>query len=117
MDIDKDAFGQPSFFSGDIAIRSSIEYRHKKDDFFPTEELGENSDIIKEILSISEYRRVGWFDVVLSKRMYSKANFLAIAEFDLLGKIGKKLGYVKICTMYKHGDKYILYIQNIYNLA
>ena len=52
-------------------------------------------------------RRTGWFDAVLvrsSKRALG-ADYLCINHLDTLGKIGKHLGYVKMCYAYQYqGD-------------
>lgn len=103
--MDNDSFIKPNSSSGNIGVRSAIEFRHKTD-FFPTEELGDNADIIKELVYVPEETRVGWFDIVEAKRKYANVDYLVIRDVELLGKIGKKLGYVKICTNYKYKDKY-----------
>ena len=103
--MDNDSFYKPNSSSKDIGVRSAIEFRHETD-FFPTEEFGDIVDVFKELIYVPDETRVGWFDIVEAKRKFASVDSLVIRDVELLGKIGKKIGYVKLCTNYKYKDKY-----------
>ena len=56
-------------------------------------------------------RRCGWFDAVLvksSKRALGM-DYLCINHLDTLGKLGNKLGYIKVCIKYRYQGQVIDY--------
>ena len=71
-------------------------------------------DIIREFAheygtTTKRPRRCGWFDCVLV-RTSKRANgpdVLCINHLDTLGRIGNKLGYIKMCTAYEYQGKII----------
>ena len=75
-----------------------------------------HGDIIREFgyeygATTKRPRRTGWFDAVLvrsSKRALG-ADYLCINHLDTLGKIGKELGYVKMCVAYNYQGEFIDY--------
>lgn len=76
---------------------------------FPTELLGEEGDIIREMgheygTTTGRPRRCGWLDLVAVSdlRGYSR---IALNHLDTIGKIGKKLGYIKVCYAYNYRDQ------------
>ena len=105
---------------------------------FPTEELAsidENGNIIPDaelspgdiIRNLGhEYgtttkrpRRCGWMDcpILFSARYTSGIDYLCINHLDTLGKIGNKLGYVKICIAYEYQGERIGYFPDDINLT
>ena len=75
-----------------------------------------DGDIIRELgheygATTKRPRRTGWFDAVLvssSKRALGP-DYLCINHLDTLGKIGNRLGYVKMCIAYIYQGKTIKY--------
>ena len=95
---------------------------------FPTElpaSLDENGNVIKDATPLEgdvvrdtghEYgtttgrpRRCGWMDcpILCSAKYTSGIDYLCLNHLDTLGEIGKKLGYVKVCTAYMYKGKII----------
>lgn len=73
-------------------------------------------DIIRELgheygTTTQRPRRCGWMDaVILRTAKYTCGiDYLCINHLDTLGKIGLKLGYIKICTAYNYQGKVIDY--------
>ena len=73
---------------------------------FNTEEFGQTAivirDIGKEYNSDGSARRVGWLDLVRLKNavILDGITELCLMHLDDLGKIGQKLGEIKVCTSY-----------------
>ena len=81
-------------------------------------------DIIRELgleygTTTNRPRRCGWMDcVILNTAAYSiGANYLCINHLDTLGKIGLKIGYVKLCIEYLYQGKFISYYPDNMNLT
>lgn len=73
-------------------------------------------DIIREMAheygaTTKRPRRCGWFDgpLVKSSKAATGADYLCINHLDTLGKLGNKLGYIRICTSYKYQGEVIDY--------
>lgn len=73
---------------------------------FNTEEFGQTAIVIrnigKEYNSDGSARRVGWLDLVRLKNavILDGITELCLMHLDDLGKIGQKLGEIKVCTSY-----------------
>ena len=64
-------------------------------------------------------RRCGWIDcpILRSAKYSSGIDYLCLNHLDTLGEIGKKLGYIKVCTSYKYKGKIINHYPDDINLS
>ena len=64
-------------------------------------------------------RRCGWIDcpILRSAKYTSGIDYLCLNHLDTLGKIGLKLGYIKVCTSYKYKGKIINHYPDDINLS
>ena len=81
-------------------------------------------DIIRELgheygTTTKRPRRVGWMDAVIlnSAKTQCGIDYLCLNHMDTLGEIGKKLGYIKICTNYQYQGRTIDYFPDNINLT
>lgn len=91
---------------------------------FPTELLpGEENDIgglIRELgheygTTTGRPRRCGWLDLVKIKEgsVINSYSVLALNHLDTIGKIGKEVGYIKVCIAYQYKGKMIDYTPSV----
>ena len=86
-------------------------------DKFYTEEYGQEGDLIRTLgheygTTTGRPRRCGWFDCpnIKSAKIPMGLDVLCINHIDTIGKIGNKLGYIKVCYAYKYNGEIIDYI-------
>ena len=78
---------------------------------FNTEEFGTTARVIRELgheySAYGKARRCGWLDLVRLRNaiIIDGITELCLMHMDTLGKIGQKLGEVKVCTSYLLNDK------------
>lgn len=98
---------------------------------FPTEVPSSNNpdqlsegDIIRELgheygTTTKRPRRCGWMDIpILRSAKYTCGlDALCINHLDTLGKIGEKLGYIKVCVAYRYQGKTIDYFPDDISLT
>ena len=78
---------------------------------FNTEEFGTTARVIRELgheySAYGKARRCGWLDLVRLRNaiIVDGITELCLMHMDTLGKIGQKLGEVKVCTSYLLNDK------------
>lgn len=81
-------------------------------------------DVIRELgheygTTTKRPRRCGWMDcVILRSAKYTMGvDYLCINHLDTLGKIGLKLGYIKVCTEYLYNGSIVRYFPDDINLT
>ena len=84
---------------------------------FPTEQDNKIGEIIRDLgheygTTTNRPRRCGWFDCVIinQAKITMGLDELCINHLDTIGKVGRELGYVKICYAYRYMGKIIDYI-------
>lgn len=81
---------------------------------FPTEESGQVGDLIRETgyeygTTTGRPRRCGWLDAVILRdaKITMGIDELCLNHLDTIGKIGNKLGTIKICYAYNYNGTVI----------
>lgn len=107
----------PKYLTKAIGVTKAYCSKVGNGDMFYTEEYGKDGDVIRELgheygTTTGRPRRCGWFDCpnIISAILPMGLDVLCINHIDTIGKIGNKLGYIKVCYAYEYNGKVINYI-------